>query len=99
MDPLNTYVMGGNMVTGRVDYYKGEVEGPDFSGPGTPGYIEQYGGGRHVPAARIITNSSVTLSMYRYSEGPDWPDETSRGTRLSTSHHPEGQFVFVRITK
>lgn len=90
MDPAYTYVMGP-AVTGKVSYYMGEYTDPEF---GIDGYR---GGGLHTPAIRIDSTNSVTLNMFRYSEGPIPNNNTEWGARVPTSYHPQGQFILVRI--
>ena len=90
MDPANSYIAGTAM-SGRVSYYKGLW---DESESGTS---EQFGGGLHRPGIRINSSSSVTLQMYRYSNGPTAPSSGSYGARVSTSFHPEGSYVIFRI--
>ena len=88
MDPANTFV-GGLAVTGRVKYFKGRFLDQEH-GVDTP-----IGGGKHIPACRINSTTSASITMFRYASG--LPDTSNYGGRDSTSYHPEGHFVLFRI--
>ena len=90
MDPANTYLIGTTN-TGNVAYYKGRFYNPEF------GIDQQAGGGMHKPGIRITSTTSASITMYRYRDGPNAPTSSDYGTRVSTSYHPEGDFVLVRI--
>lgn len=92
MDPTNTFLLGGGMVTGKVSYYTGLL----FDGETS--YSANAGGGIHAPAATIISNSGINITMVRMSDGPVPPAPENRGTRYDKSFHPDGFFVFARIT-
>ena len=88
MDPANTFV-GGVAVTGRVQYNRGRFVDNEH-GIDTP-----LGGGLHIPACRINSTTSASITMFRYSTG--FTDTSNYGARRSTSYHPEGHFVLFRI--
>ena len=88
MDPANTFV-GGLGVTGRVQYFKGRFLDPEHN-IDTP-----IGGGKHIPACRISSTTSASITMFRYSEGGT--DTSNYGGRNPLSYHPEGHFVLFRI--
>jgi len=90
MDPANSYV-AGCAVSGRVTYYMGQWYEAES------GLDEIYGGGRHRPSLKIESNTSAKLSMFRYGSGPTPPSTSDRGARLSTSFHPEGDYIIFRI--
>ena len=90
MDPANTYLAGSSL-TGSVAYYMGFWE--DFEHNQT-GYS---GGGLHKPAVKITGFSTANINMYRYSQGPTPPTSNDYGARLSTSYHPEGNYILFRI--
>lgn len=88
MDPANTFV-GGLAVTGRVHYNRGLFNDAEHN-------IQQdLGGGLHIPACRINSTTSASITMFRYASG--LTDTSNRGQRVSTSYHPEGHFVLFRI--
>ena len=93
MDPRNTYLLGGNFVTGLVQYYTADY-GPDFD---VNEGETSVGGGSHVPAVRVSSTSSVRITMLRYNDGPGYTQSNQKGDRLDTSHHAEGQFILCRI--
>lgn len=88
MDPANTFV-GGLAVTGRVKYFRGRFldQEHDIDTP--------IGGGLHIPACRINSTTSASITMFRYASG--LTDTSNYGGRDSTSYHPEGHFVLFRI--
>ena len=90
MDPANTYLAGAS-VSGSVSYYMGYWN--DFE-HNQSGYS---GGGLHKPGVKINSFSSATITMYRYSYGPTPPTSNDYGARLSSSYHPEGNFILFRI--
>ena len=90
MDPSKTYLAGSSL-TGSVQYYQGFYQDFEF---GISGYA---GGGRHKPAVRIKSFDEVQINMYRYSDGPQPSNSNDYGQRLSTSYHPEGNFILFRI--
>ena len=90
MDPANTYLAGSSL-TGSVAYYMGFWE--DFE-HNQSGYS---GGGLHKPAVKITGFSTANITMYRYSQGPTPPTSNDYGARLSTSYHPEGNYILFRI--
>jgi len=100
MDPENTFLLGGGLVGGKVQYYQTYVTG-ELGQAETPGF---YGGGTHTPSVVITSNSSVNLVMDRLGDGPLPPqtnpngDPTTWGTRVPTSTHANGYYVFTRIT-
>lgn len=100
MDPANTFLLGGGLVGGKVQYYQTYVTG-ELGQVEPPGF---YGGGTHTPSVVITTNSSINLTMDRLGPGPSPPqtnpdgDSSTWGTRVPTSSHPNGFYVFARIT-
>jgi hypothetical protein len=92
MDPTNTFLLGGGMLTGAIYYYTGLVSDPEL------GISYQDGGGRHIPGVVITSESSVNITMFRLGDGPISASAGEYCTRVATSHHPEGAFVLARIT-
>ena len=90
MDPANTYLAGSSL-SGNVRYHMGFWRDLEM---GTEGYG---GGGKHKLAAKITSFTSATITMFRYADGPLPSTEADRITRVSTSRHPEGNFIFFRI--
>ena len=90
MDPANTYLAGSSL-SGDVRYHMGFWRDLE---QGTEGYG---GGGKHKLAAKITSFSSATITMFRYADGPLPSTEADWITRVSTSRHPEGNFVLFRI--
>lgn len=90
MDPSKTYLAGSSL-TGSVAYYKGFYQDFEF---GTSGYA---GGGLHKPAIKIKSFDEVQINMYKYSDGPTPPTSNDYGQRVSTSYHPEGNYILFRI--
>ena len=90
MDPANSYLAGCSL-SGRVAYYKGLWDEPEN------GINEQFGGGLHRPGLKIDSNSSVSITMFRYGVGPNAPTSSDYGTRVPTAFHPEGDYVIFRI--
>ena len=88
MDPANTFV-GGIAVTGRVKYFRGRFLDQEHD-VDTP-----IGGGLHIPACRINSTTTASITMFRYASG--LTDTSNYGGRDSTSYHPEGHFVLFRI--
>lgn len=97
MDPTNTFLLGGGMLQGLIQYAKGYVfslEFDDAFGFVTPGNKNLglivntgfYGGGIHIPAITITGNDTATLKMERIADGP-FPTDTS---------FPEGQETYGR---
>lgn len=111
MDPTNTFLLGGGILQGLVQYAKGYVFSLEFEDAfgfgGGGGLIAEtgfYGGGIHIPAITITGNDTATIRMERISDGP-LPTDTSfpngqdtYGRRSDDSFHPEGFFVLARIT-
>lgn len=100
MDPTNTFLLGGGLVTGKVRYYRTYVDG-ELGQVETPGFK---GGGVHTPAVSITSESAVVITMVRAGDGPLPPqqnpngDPTTWGTRVADSTHPDGFYIFARIT-
>jgi len=90
MDPANTYLAGSSL-SGNVRYHMGFWRDLE---QGTEGYG---GGGKHKLAAKVNSFTSATITMFRYDDGPLPSTEADRITRVSTSRHPEGNFIFFRI--
>lgn len=90
MDPANSY-LAGLCLAGTVRYYKGRWLEPES------GTDEQYGGGLHRPALKINSTSSVSITNYRYSQGPNAPTAADYGDREDESFHPQGNYVIFRI--
>ena len=90
MDPANTYLAGSSL-TGSVAYYMGFWEDLEHNQTGYSG------GGLHKPAVKITGFSTANINMYRYSQGPTPPTSNDYGARLSTSYHPEGNYILFRI--
>ena len=93
MDPTNTYLIGG-MAAGKVSYYSGRNYYGDLS--------TQYnldGGAVFVPAAIVTGTNSVSVKMWRqFFPGFPPPSQATESTREPDSLHPEGNFIFARIT-
>ena len=93
MDPTNTYLIGG-MAAGKVSYYSGRNYYGDLS--------TQYnldGGAVFVPAAIVTGANSVSIKMWRqFFPGFPPPSQATESKRESDSLHPEGNFIFARIT-
>ena len=91
MDPTNTYLIGDSS-SGRVGYYTGRHYYDDYD-------YNLAGGGVYVPAAVITSSTSVTLKMWQqYEPGFNAPSGTANSSRDPESRHPEGNFIFMRIT-
>ena len=91
MDPPNTYLIGDSS-SGRVGYYTGKLYYDDYN------YTLE-GGGVFIPAARVTSPTSVSVRMWQlYEPGFDAPSGVADSSRDPESKHPEGNFIFLRIT-
>ena len=91
MDPPNTYLIGDSS-SGRVGYYTGKLWYDDYN------YTLE-GGGVFIPAANVTSPTSVSVRMWQlYEPGFDAPSGVADSSRDPESKHPEGNFIFLRIT-
>lgn len=90
MDPVNTYLLG-DASSGKVSYYTGKYWYDDFA-------YDYRGGGVFVPAASILSSTSVSIKMWRqFFPGFNAPAGVDESSRDTNSKHPEGNFIFLRI--
>ena len=92
MDPANTYLLG-NCLSGWVKYRSNDML---LEGENASYGINDFGGGVHIPGCTITSSSSISITMHMIAFAG--PYGTNPGSREATSHHPDGHFVFARIT-